>query len=78
MKEESDFINKDHSTIKYCTLSDLIKDDVDSLSLINSKFKYFKETSPYSDINDHFLCTNCKKVPILEFISLEFANYSCS
>ena len=76
--EESDFINKDNSSIKYRSLSNLIKDDVDSFSLYNNKFKYFKETSPYSDMNDHFLCTNCKKVPILEFISLEFANYSCS
>ena len=32
----------------------------------------------YSDINDHFICLNCKKVPIINFMSFKKVEYSCS
>lgn len=44
----------------------------------NMKEVKMKKFSTYCDINDHFICKNCKYVPIINFVSFQEIEYSCS
>ena len=75
-----------HSNINK-SLSNKIRDTEDSFSLDNLSFNKFRanlkelkdwKLFPYSEINDHFICKNCKNIPIINFTSLENVDYSCS
>lgn len=64
---------------KESSLSNFIQDTENSFSLEKSlKTKNTKKLSYFFDINDHFICRNCKTVPIINFVSLKNVDCSCS
>jgi len=69
--------NKTENSQSLFFLSNVINDEVDSISY-NSVDITINKIITYSPSNNHFICQICKKIPRIEFISLNKFNYICN
>ena len=69
--------NKKEKSQSLFSISNVVNDDVNSISFYSADIAINK-IMPYSPSNNHFICQICKKIPRIEFISLNKFNYTCS
>ena len=65
--------NKKENFQSLFSISNAINDDVNSISYNSTDIAIDKSPS-----NNHFICQICKKIPRIEFISLNKFNYTCN
>jgi len=68
--------NKTEKSQSLFSISNVINDDANSISY-NSVDITINKIITYSPSNNHFICQICKKIPRIEFISLNKFNYTC-